>query len=63
MPVPARIMAELNAEMPGVIRATGIDWPRLKARLDDVPENVAPAPDALPDLPDPFPVWRRPDAA
>jgi|GEM_PF-3773862 len=37
----------------------------LKARLDDalLPESFAPSPEALPDLPDPFPVWRPPDAA
>jgi G3E family GTPase len=43
----------------------GIDWPALKARLDAslLPEHLAPAPDALPDLPDPFPIWRRAEAA
>ncbi len=43
----------------------GIDWLELKARLDAalVPENQAQGPGALPDLPDPFPVWRRADAA
>jgi hypothetical protein len=44
-----------------VFIGAGIDWPWLKARLDAalVPENIAPGPDALPDLPDPFPVWRK----
>ena len=48
-----------------VFIGAGIDWPRLKARLDAclLPEQLAPAPDALPDLPDPFPIWRRPEAA
>ena len=42
-----------------------IDWPRLKARLDSalLPEEVAGGPEALPDLPDPFPLWRRVEAA
>ena len=44
-----------------VFIGAGIDWPALKARLDGalVPEEIAPGPDALPDLPDPFPVWQR----
>ncbi len=44
-----------------VFIGAGIDWPVLKSRLDQalVPENLAPSPDLLPDLPDPFPVWRR----
>jgi G3E family GTPase len=48
-----------------VFIGVGIDWPALKARLDAclVPEHLAPGPDALPDLPDPFPVWRRQAAA
>ncbi|MCZ4253986.1 GTP-binding protein [Sulfitobacter sp. G21635-S1] len=43
-----------------VFIGAGIDWPVIKARLDAclVPEDLAPGPDALPDLPDPFPVWR-----
>lgn len=47
-----------------VFIGAGIDWPSLKARLDAalVPEHLAAGPDTLPDLPDPFPVWRR-DAA
>ncbi|WP_282603699.1 GTP-binding protein [Paracoccus sp. PARArs4] len=42
-----------------VFIGTGIDWPALKARLDQalVPEHLAPGPDALPRLPDPFPAW------
>ena len=42
----------------------GIDCPRLKARLDDclLPEHLAAGPDALPDLPDAFPVWGRQEA-
>jgi G3E family GTPase len=48
-----------------VFIGSGIDWPALKARLDAclVPEHLAPGPDALPNLPDPFPVWRRAEAA
>lgn len=42
-----------------------IDWPALKARLDAalVPEHLAPSPDMLPNLPDPFPIWRKTEAA
>tara|TARA_R110002020_G_scaffold358559_12_gene571102 strand:+ start:53591 stop:54802 length:1212 start_codon:yes stop_codon:yes gene_type:complete len=42
-----------------------IDWPTIKARLDGclVPEHLAPGPEALPDMADPFPVWRRAEAA
>ncbi|WP_306115345.1 MULTISPECIES: GTP-binding protein [unclassified Roseovarius] len=48
-----------------VFIGAGIDWPALKARLDAalVAEDLAPGPDALPDLPDPFPIWRRAEAA
>ena len=48
-----------------VFIGSGIDWPALKARLDAclVPEALAPGPDALPDLPDPFPIWRRTEQA
>jgi hypothetical protein len=44
-----------------VFIGAGIDWPALKARLDAclLPEHLAPGPDALPDLPDPFP-WPMP---
>ncbi len=47
-----------------VFIGAGIDWPSLKARLDAalVPEHLAIGPDALPDLPDPFPSWRRDSA-
>ena len=40
-----------------VFIGAGIDWPALTARLDAclLPEHLAPGPDALPDLPDPFP--------
>ena len=48
-----------------VFIGAGIDWPALKARLDTclMPERLAPGPDALPDLPDPFPLWRPVEAA
>ena len=48
-----------------VFIGSGIDWPTLKARLDAalLPAAVAGDPDALPNLPDPFPVWRRAEAA
>ena len=48
-----------------VFIGAGIDWPALKARLDAclLPEHLASGPDALPDLPDPFPVWQRAEAA
>ncbi|MGF1621406.1 MAG: GTP-binding protein [Rhodomicrobiaceae bacterium] len=48
-----------------VFIGSGIDWPTLKARLDGclLPDNLAPGPDALPHLPDPFPAWRRAEAA
>ena len=48
-----------------VFIGSGIDWPTLKARLDAalLPAVVAGDPDALPDLPDPFPVWRGAEAA
>ena len=48
-----------------VFIGSGIDWPRLEARLDAalLPEEVADGPEALPDLPDPFPLWRRVEAA
>jgi len=44
-----------------VFIGSGIDWPALKARLDDalLPVLAAGGPDGLPDLPDPFPIWRR----
>lgn len=48
-----------------VFIGAGIDWPAIKARLDSalVPEHEAPGPEALPDLPDPFPLWRRAEPA
>jgi len=48
-----------------VFIGSGIDWPRLKARLDAclLPEPDPSDPDARPDLPDPFPTWRRAEAA
>ncbi len=48
-----------------VFIGSDIDWPALKARLDTclVSEQQAPGPDALPDLPDPFPVWQRAETA
>ena len=48
-----------------VFIGAGMDWERLKARLDAalLPQDQANGPDTLPDLPDPFPVWRRVEAA
>ncbi len=48
-----------------VFIGAGIDWATLKARLDAclVPEHLAPGPDAIADFPDPFPNWRRAEAA
>ncbi|MEM0991025.1 MAG: GTP-binding protein [Pseudomonadota bacterium] len=48
-----------------VFIGAGIDWPALKARLDAalLPAVVAGSLEDLPDLPDPFPVWRRAEAA
>ncbi len=48
-----------------VFIGAGIDWPALTASLDSclVPEHLAPGPDALPDFPDPFPIWRRAEEA
>ncbi|WP_270732339.1 GTP-binding protein [Shimia sp. Alg240-R146] len=48
-----------------VFIGSGIDWPALKARLDTalVPAMAADSIDTLPDLPDPFPIWRRTEAA
>ena len=48
-----------------VFIGSGIDWPAIRARLDAclVPADLAPGPDRLPDLPDPFPVWERARAA
>ncbi|MEM8581476.1 MAG: GTP-binding protein [Pseudomonadota bacterium] len=48
-----------------VFIGAGIDWAALKAALDSclVPEHLASGPDALPDFPDPFPIWRRTEEA
>lgn len=48
-----------------VFIGAGIDWAALKARLDAalLPEQTATRLGALPDLADPFPVWRRAEAA
>ena len=48
-----------------VFIGAGIDWAALKARLDKclVPVVAAKGPDALPDYPDPCPIWRREGAA
>tara|TARA_B110000879_G_scaffold125358_1_gene165520 strand:+ start:235 stop:1446 length:1212 start_codon:yes stop_codon:yes gene_type:complete len=48
-----------------VFIGAGIDWAALKARLDAalLPEAAATTVDELPDLPDPFPGWRRTEAA
>ena len=44
-----------------VFIGSGIDWNDIKSRLDAalVPEHEGLSPDNLPDLPDPFPQWRR----
>lgn len=48
-----------------VFIGAGINWADIKARLDAalVPEDLAQSPDALPDLPDPFPLWRMAEQA
>ncbi|MEO1109028.1 MAG: GTP-binding protein [Pseudomonadota bacterium] len=48
-----------------VFIGSGIDWPTLKARLDAalLPAMAAARVEDLPDLPDPFPLWRRAEAA
>ena len=48
-----------------VFIGAGIDWPALKARLDNclVPAVAAVGPDTLPEYPDPFPIWRRAEDA
>jgi len=48
-----------------VFIGAGIDWPALKAGLDAalLPEDAAYTPDSAPDLPDPFPLWRRAEPA
>ncbi|MEL6978156.1 MAG: GTP-binding protein [Pseudomonadota bacterium] len=44
-----------------VFIGAGIDWPELEGRLDAalVPADQATSLETLPDLPDPFPIWRR----
>lgn len=48
-----------------VFIGAGIDWPALKARLDNclVPAVSEAGPDTLPNYPDPFPIWRRAEDA
>jgi len=48
-----------------VFIGAGIDWPALKARLDEclVPEETASSLAELPNYPDPLPEWRRTAAA
>lgn len=48
-----------------VFIGSGIDWPALRARLDAclLSESEAVDVEHLPDLPDPFPVWRREPSA
>ncbi len=48
-----------------VFIGAGIDWETIKTRLDAclVPASVATNPNALPDYVDPFPLWRRAEAA
>ncbi len=48
-----------------VFIGSDIDWPALKAKLDMalLPEVMADGPDSLPDLPDPFPLWRQSEEA
>lgn len=46
-----------------VFIGAGIDWPALRDRLDAALIPAATGPQARPDLEDPFPVWRRTEAA
>ena len=48
-----------------VFIGSGIDWSELRTRLDAclVPDHLALDIDALLDLPDPFPLWQRAEAA
>ncbi|MEQ5868685.1 GTP-binding protein [Sagittula sp. NFXS13] len=46
-----------------VFIGAGIDWPDLERRLDACLLPGATGPDDLPDLPDPFPLWRRAEEA
>ncbi|MEM7696349.1 MAG: GTP-binding protein [Pseudomonadota bacterium] len=47
-----------------VFIGAGIDWPALKARLDDalMPDNFGDG-ETMPEMPDPFPLWTRQAAA
>ncbi|MGI3213016.1 GTP-binding protein [Roseovarius tibetensis] len=46
-----------------VFIGAGIDWPALRDRLDAALIPAATGPQVRPDLEDPFPVWRRTEAA
>ncbi len=48
-----------------VLIGAGIDWPKLTAKLDAalVPEALAASIETLPQLEDPFPIWRKTEAA
>jgi len=48
-----------------VFIGSGIDWPALKARLDEclVPMSIASSLEELPSYPDPLPEWKRTEAA
>jgi G3E family GTPase len=48
-----------------VFIGSGIDWADIKTRLEAslVPKDLAPSLDALPDLLDPFPLWRMAEQA
>ena len=48
-----------------VFIGAGIEWPKLKSRLDAclVPANLAKTPEDLPDFSDPFPIWRKAESA
>ena len=48
-----------------VFIGNGINWPEIKGRLDAclLPESQANSITTLPDLPDPFPTWRRTEMA
>ena len=47
-----------------VFIGSNIDWALLSAKLDAclLPESISSDPNTLPDLPDPFPMWRRVEA-
>ena len=48
-----------------VFIGSGIDWAELKLRLDNclLPDTLANSIATLPELSDPFPIWRRAEAA